>query len=367
MTPTKNAADSDANIYALVPRRVVLNRMQTADCLESRVHWAIILCSWCGPKSSPDGAVVVRDRRGFIQKDADGKPQPAKAQDLLKVLGLAPEMKGNMSRAIARLKMKGVIRFERKVMYACASPPVLETDGEVATVTTKSCHRNNFWSIASVTITAEQLPSDPLQRSATVEWLNTFQNEHRRKLLVVNTTDRELLRAGLAERGILTVLEKKNIRGSQSVGPVQEEEPEPQEDRPTDPPEPEPEPPLPEPAPTIEEVRALIIEETAQTHSQDVPGDPVCRDTIANLQGAPVERLRRAIRQKFRPTDKIGRIPYLAKDVGDRWAMERQEQAKLEAEQRTREREALEWMAENEDESDENRAFARAKLNGDTS
>jgi hypothetical protein len=85
------------------------------------------------------------------------------------------------------------------------------------------------------------------------------------------------------------------------------------------------------------------------------------------LQGAPVERLRRAIRQKFRPTDKIGRIPYLAKDVGDRWAMERQEQAKLEAEQRTREREALEWMAENEDESDENRAFARAKLNGDTS
>jgi hypothetical protein len=204
MSPVQTKeATLDGNIYALVPRRVVLNRMQTADCLESRVHWAIILCSWCGPKPTKDGAVVVRDRRGFIQKDAAGNPQPAKAQDLLKVLGLAPEMKGNLSRAIARLKMKGVIRFERKIMYAVASPPILEDTGEVVTVTTKSCHRDNFWSIASVIIRADQLPDDPSERRATVEFLNSFQNEHRRKLLVVNTTDRELLRAELSKRGIL--------------------------------------------------------------------------------------------------------------------------------------------------------------------
>src|SRR6186713_245125 len=115
--------------YALIPRRVVLNRMETADCLEARVHWAIILWSWCGPGRTEDGAVVVKDRRGFIQRDGAGNQIPARAIDLLQLLGLAAGMKGNLSRAIARLKMKGVIRFEGKVMYSVDSPPIIEDSG----------------------------------------------------------------------------------------------------------------------------------------------------------------------------------------------------------------------------------------------
>ena len=353
--------------YALIPRRVVLNRMETADCLEARVHWAIILWSWCGPGRTEDGAVVVKDRRGFIQRDGAGNQIPARAIDLLQLLGLAAGMKGNLSRAIARLKMKGVIRFEGKVMYSVDSPPIIEDSGSCQYQQLSVANIDN-WNVAGVVVKADQLPSDPTEKRVLIEWLDSFKNEFNRQLSGVTSHYRELFRSELRARGIITVLEKKKSREEVSRSVGQSEESEPPEDRLTDTPESTPEPPEPppaEPAPTIEEVRALIIEETAQTHPDEVPGDPVCRDTVSALQGAPVERLRRAIRERFRPRDKIGRIAYLAKDVGELWAMQRQEQLKLEAEQRSREREAWEWQAEN-DQDEDARQVARAKLIGKT-
>jgi hypothetical protein len=345
--------------FALIPRDVVVHRMETADSFESRVFWAIILWSWCGPDASD--SFVVKNARGFIQRDSAGNSIPGRPLDLLRLLGLAPTMKGNLSRVIQRLAEKGSIRYEGKILYPVKAPPRAEDTQKVADLTT--------FTIAGIVVRSDNFPTDPTERAETIRWITELKSEYNDAVTTVRSGYRKLLKQGLSERGIIIVLKEKNSRGSQSVGPVQEEEPEPQEDRPTDPsPEPSPEPPEPptaEPAPTIEEVRALIIEETAQTHSQEVPGDPVCRDTVSALQGAPVERLRRAIRERFRPRDKIGRIAYLAKDVGELWAMQRQEQLKLEAEQRTREREALEWMAEN-DENEDARQVARAKLTGKT-
>ncbi len=339
------------NHWAKVPRRVVVHRMETADCFESRVFWAIILWSWCGPEASE--ACVIKNERGFIQRDSAGNSMPARPLDLLRLLGLAPTMKGNLSRVIRRLKEKGSIRFEGKILYPVQEPPPPED-------TQKVVESDNF-SFAGVVVRLNNFPTDPAERAETIQWIIELRSDYNRDVKTVKSGYRTLLRQGLLERGILTVLEEKKSReeDGQSVGPLQE--PEPPEDRPTDPlPEP-PEPPPAEPAPTIEEVRALIIEETAQTHPDEVPGDPVCRDTVSALQGAPVERLRRVIRERFRPRDTLGRIAYLAQDVGKRWAMERQEQERIAAEQRTREREALEWMAEN-DESEAARMAARAKL-----
>jgi len=347
------------NHWAKVPRRVVIHRMETADCFESRVFWAIILWSWCGPEASE--SCVIKNERGFIQRDSAGNSMPARPLDLLRLLGLAPTMKGNLSRVIRRLKEKGSIRFEGKILYPVQEPPPPED-------TQKVVESDNF-SFAGVVVRLNNFSTDPVERAETIQWITELRSDYNRDVKTVKSGYRKLLRQGLFERGILIVLEEKKRGGEdgQSVGPLQE--PKPPEDRLTDQtPEPTPEPPEPppaEPTPTIEEVRALIIEETAQTHSQEVPGDPVCRDTVSALQGAPVERLRRAIRERFRPRDKIGRIAYLAKDVGELWAMQRQEQLKLEAEQRTREREALEWMAEN-DENEDARQVARAKLAGKT-
>lgn len=338
--------------WARIPRRVVIHRMETADCFESRCFWAMILWSWCGPQSND--YVCVKDRRGFIQKTAAGEPIPAKPRDLLSLLGLAAAMKGNLSRVIQRLQEKGSLRIEGKKLYLQQEPPPTPTPEKQA--------QSPTWTIAGIIISSDSFPIDAEARSEAIRFMNGLKTDYNSWLTTGKTGYRKLLRQGLSERGILIGLDEKRRRGdSQPVGPVQEHvDPrvDPPEDRPTDP---TPEPQAAEPEPTIEEVRALITEETAATHPEDVPGDAVCRATIANLRGAPTERLRSAIRAKFRPRDKIGRIAYLAKDVGDRWETEKQERQKLEAAQRNQEREALEWMAEN-DESEENRKFARAKL-----
>lgn len=121
----------NAKRFAVIPRAVVLHRMENADCLDSRLFWAIILWSWCGVEVSPDGSVILKDQEGWISKDTKGNPQPAKQDDLRELLGLAAGMKGAVSRAIARLAEVGSIRFGNtipgghgaKVMYPVQEPP----------------------------------------------------------------------------------------------------------------------------------------------------------------------------------------------------------------------------------------------------
>jgi hypothetical protein len=46
---------------------IVLHRIKTAECLDSRLFWAMILWSWCGPDLSQD--VSVKDELGSLCKD----------------------------------------------------------------------------------------------------------------------------------------------------------------------------------------------------------------------------------------------------------------------------------------------------------
>lgn len=151
-----------SKFFALVPRAVVLHRMDTSDCLDSRLFWASILWSWCGPEVSPDGSVVLKDEDGFLLKDAKGKPIPAKLKDLRELLGLAPAMMGNLSRAAARLAEVGSWRYgnsipgckgsKAKIVYPVQEPPsresrlqVVSTDNlKVWHIGTKTINTDNF-------------------------------------------------------------------------------------------------------------------------------------------------------------------------------------------------------------------------------
>ena len=142
------SAKTPGKRFAIIPRAVVLHRMETADCLDSRLFWAIILWSWCGVEVSADGSVVLKDEEGWIRKDAKGNPLFAKQDDLRELLGLAAGMKGHVSRAIARLAEVGSIRFGNtipgghgaKVMYPVQEPPLQSSRSELPVQATLVWH-----------------------------------------------------------------------------------------------------------------------------------------------------------------------------------------------------------------------------------
>lgn len=206
---------------ARVPRKVVLHRMDTAECLEDRVFWAIILWSWCGPQVSD--AVVIKDPRGYIQKDAAGKAVPAKLGDLLSLLGLAPGMKGHLSRAVQRLKAKDSVHSDGRVLYPVKEPAPPENPSIVAST------GNVF--IAGIVINIDEIVAstgnDPGARTETIQWLTGLSTEWKNGLKTLKTGIRTLLVQGFRDRGILISLEEKKRRRETATAAVNGSEPEP--------------------------------------------------------------------------------------------------------------------------------------------
>ena len=261
---------------ARIPRRVVIHRMETADSLESRVFWAIVLWSICGPQRSIQ--VVIKDRKGFIQKDAEGNPTIASQADLRELLGLAPGMRAHVSRAIQRLKQKHSIRTDQKgVIYFEESPPEVPPKDPSLVASTGN------WNIAGIVASTGNFPSDPVARTEAIQWIENLSTEWRNHLKTLKTGYRKLLVQGLSERGILIDKRRQMRRGetaldipsppaSQPVSDVVENSPaqagRPEEDWTK---EPETEPPTqtphleePEPAPSPE-LREKIRSHLVQT------------------------------------------------------------------------------------------------------
>jgi hypothetical protein len=208
-TTTENPIEALKDWVARVPRKVVQHRMETAECLEDRVFWAIILWSWCGPQVSD--AVVIKDHRGYIQKDGAGKPVPAKFGDLLTLLGLAPVMKGNLSRAIQRLVAKNSVRYESRILYPLkepASPPP----------NPQSCSYNNF-NIAGIVVSTATFPEDQAVRTELFNVLSRCSTEWRNDLKALKYKHQMKVVQEFSARGILISLEEKKRRGDKEDSP----------------------------------------------------------------------------------------------------------------------------------------------------
>jgi len=200
-----------------VPRTVVLHRMETTDCLDSRLFWAMILWSWCGPDVSE--LVSLKDERGFLRKDRNGKPIPATQNDLRKLLGLAPGMKGAISRAVERLAENGSIRFGDslrgggKIIYPERSPTTPEQPSKVANTSNLS-----RWNLAGVVVHIGDLPVDEVARTAAISWLNDVSTRWRTGLKVLKTSIKEEAVLGFAEHGIIIDKKLKSLREEPSRG-----------------------------------------------------------------------------------------------------------------------------------------------------
>lgn len=198
-----------------MPREVVLHQMKAADCFDSRFFWAMILWSWCGPDVTE--AVFVKDERGFLRKDRNGKPIPATQNDLRKLLGLAPGMKAAISRAVERLAEKDSIRLGEglrgggKVIYPERDPTTSEQPSKVA-----STDNLGPWSLAGMVVGIGNLPVDEVARTAAVSWLNDLSTRWKTGLRVLKTSIKEEAVRGFAEHGIIIDKKFKSLRGNPS-------------------------------------------------------------------------------------------------------------------------------------------------------
>jgi hypothetical protein len=213
--------------------------MHTGNCLESQIFWAAILWSWCGPQVSD--AVVRKDARGFIVLDQNGEPIPATLKDLRELVGLAMGMKGAVTRAVQCLLESGSIRFENKSPYRVgvmyperepASPFSRESEAEQVASTG---NLPGPWNIAGLPVLATCLPSDPVAKTEVIQWLDDLSTAWKSDLRELKTRNRELLRQGLSERGIIIGISlnrrlEEEAAAANSV-PVSED-PEPEEETP---------------------------------------------------------------------------------------------------------------------------------------
>lgn len=206
-----------SRLFALIPRAVVLHRMDTSDCLDSRLFWASIALSWCGPEVSPDGSVVLKDEDGFLKKNAKGKPIHGKLKDLCEFMGLAPAMMGNISRAAARLVAVGSWKYgdsipgckgsKAKIVYPVQEPPsresrlqVVSTDNlKVWHIGTQVVSIDNFKHLDEVACTELQAELD----DASTQWLSN--------LKAVRTQADALVVQILSARGIIIEKSKKSL------------------------------------------------------------------------------------------------------------------------------------------------------------
>jgi len=198
--------------------------MEMSECLDSRLFWAIILWSWCGVEVSPDGSVVLKDEDGWIRKDAKDRPIPAKQDDLRELLGLAPGMKGAVSRAIARLVEVGSIRFGNtipggrgaKVMYPIQEPPTKSANDGLSTGNSENAQ--GPWYVAHIKIELGDLPEDPVARTEAIQWIQSLGTGFNSELKVLRTSYAEAYVQGAPERGIIIEksLKSREVKSSSS-------------------------------------------------------------------------------------------------------------------------------------------------------
>src|SRR4030095_2819810 len=181
--------------YAKVSRAVVLRRMASDQCFSSRVFWAMVLWSWCGPGSTEDGAVVRKDAKGYIVRDERGQPIPAQQKDIFRLLGLKQGQKTEISRALARLTETHQIWTDAGgMMYVDPDPPALEEADPVDSIVN--------WKVADKVIKCTDLPSDPEARAAAIRWLGEISTAWRNDLKELRTRYRKLLVLGISEHGL---------------------------------------------------------------------------------------------------------------------------------------------------------------------
>ena len=297
----------NAKRFAVIPRAVVLHRMENADCLDSRLFWAIILWSWCGVEVSPDGSVILKDQEGWISKDTKGNPQPAKQDDLRELLGLAAGMKGAVSRAIARLAEVGSIRFGNtipgghgaKVMYPVQEPPLQSSKSELPVQATLVWHigtrvvsTDNFKHLDEVACTELKAELD----DASTQWLSD--------LKTARTKADQMLVQVLSRRGIIIEksLKSRVVKSAAATAKVEAEVSAAAAAEST-PPEPTAEEPLPLlPAVAVVSQELSIDEDAAQ---RLVSG---CREVDKSITGPEIVMLARAKLLDARDQIRTGKI-----------------------------------------------------------
>lgn len=82
---------------------------------------------------------------------------------------------------------------------------------------------------------------------------------------------------------------------------------------------------------TFDEVQAHLRSKDVSQWFEDMPTERIYQETHANLQGAPLDNLKRRITKRGPYLHSMGAIPMLAKEVGDRWKAD--EPARVGAEQ----------------------------------
>lgn len=195
--------------FAKIRREVVLHRMATAESVEDQMFWGIILWSWSGPEKSVAGAVVLKDRKGYIRKNNQGNPIPAKLSDLRELMGWPPTSKALVTRIIKRLIQKKSITFDKKagILYAVDEPSLPEIPKVVA--------GTGNWCIGRQVVGTGNLPTDPVARKKAVLWLEAASTAWKHDLKSLRTRYRDMLVQASPGLGILYVLKEKKSRGEE--------------------------------------------------------------------------------------------------------------------------------------------------------
>lgn len=333
-------ADTDriqtTQAYARMSRKAILHRIATAECLEDRVYWAIILLSWCGPGVSD--YAVVKDHRGFIQRDSAGLPVLATLRDIATALGLAPGMRGHISRSIASLSDKGAIQKIDGKLYPLKDPSVANTgNGALPCTGNGSLPRTVTRNVAGYVLPESYIPTDPALLQGFLEWTTQCQEKWRTELKTIKYGNQEEYVQGLSRFGII-IDRKAEEKKLASCSSLPEEEPYDEPAEPADPADPDepwyPSAPPPDPppveAPPVEEPkvqpattaeREEIRQMSARLGFPNVLAERLCDQIHENLKGAPLERLEAYAQANRRRMQGPGILPHFAQSAARDWEL----------------------------------------------
>jgi hypothetical protein len=337
--------------------------MEVSSCIDERVFWSVILWSWCGPESSEH--MVLKNSRGYIQRDAAGEPIPAKAADVITLLGLGPSMKGSVSRAIQRLVKQNSLLYENRRLIPVREPkpsPEIGSESCVSATFRRYLIAGKSFHISNLELSEEQLSvAESIFESCSEQWEKDDQELKNRHL--------ELLQTKLQTSGILISLEKQRSREKKLAS----KPPEPAPAEPPPPASPPPEttsPPAAVKAVAQPDHREVIRAMARRLNFASHLADSLCDEIHANLRGAPIEQLEdyTAKPDNRDRMDGVGLLKAYALDVAKLWQAEKHRKEKSEADERSkyaRETEALEAIAndpqEPEDIRDKSREILRAR------
>jgi hypothetical protein len=185
--------------------------MAPDQCFSSRVFWALVLWSWCGPEKSEDGAVLRKTTKGFYPRDMNDQPMmvPARQKDILELLGLGEIWKGHMSRVVAHLSESGQLWTDDDgIMYVDPCPPAFEDLESVDSTV------NQKWQIADRTVRFSDL--DPVDSTLSIECLEELSTAWKTALNELRTVHRKLLVQAISEGRILIDKKRESRREEES-------------------------------------------------------------------------------------------------------------------------------------------------------